>query len=98
LKLDDIDIEYSIYEYISTSNSYKSYLFGYKISLRKKLDTKEKEVVDKIMNYFKKYYIVDMKTYNFTILEKISIIDNDDLLLSNLHINKEHFYNIKKFF
>jgi hypothetical protein len=90
--LDDIDINYTIEEYISTTNNFNTYNVGYKIRTN---DEMEHDKITSAISYFEKYYTVRQKNFAFIIITEERILTKDEVL--NMLLSTEQIKQVEEF-
>jgi hypothetical protein len=88
---DDMDIDYTIEEYISVTNNFNTYRIGYKIVTN---DEIEYDKIKSIIRYFTKYYKVDKFSTFITITEE-KILTKDEVL--NMLLTEEQIKKVEEF-
>jgi hypothetical protein len=78
--LDDLDIEYTIEDYVFTSDEFNTYKIGYKIKTNVNVDDYYIEI-SSVIRYFEKYYKFDIISEYIVIYEKITLSKNELLKL-----------------
>jgi hypothetical protein len=89
--LDDIDIDYTIEEYIDITYNFNTYNVGYKIITNEGINY---EMVSSVIRYFEKYYKVDKYTTKIYITEE-KILTKDNLL--NLLLSEDQIKQVEEF-